>query len=190
MSQPTALLDANVLYSAQIRDLLLQLAKARLFFPRWTDTIQYEWIAARLRKNPQLDRESLENLRRLMETETLHARVTDYEKVIDSLTLPDPDDRHVLAAAIVGDCDVIVTQNLGDFPQENLSPHGIMVQHPDDFLLSLLKLETNEFCAEVRQIRARLKNPPYSVEEYLRNLSRSGLPMTALELQQSIHLLV
>ncbi len=80
MRQPTALLDANILYSAQIRDLFLQLAKASLFLARWTDSIQDEWIAARLRKNPQLDRESLEILRRLMETETLHARVTDYEK--------------------------------------------------------------------------------------------------------------
>lgn len=189
MSQPTALLDANVLYSAQIRDVLLQLAKSNLFLAKWTDSIQDEWIDARLRNDANLDRETLENLRNLMETETLDARVTDYEDLIDSLKLPDPDDRHVLAAAIVGGCNVIVTQNLKDFPEESLSPHDIMAQHPDDFILSLLKVRTKAFCAAVRIIRGRLRNPPYSVEGYLENLNRSGLHMTSSELRKFVDLL-
>ena len=119
---------------------------------------------ARLRNDPGLERKTLENLRKLMETETLNARVTDYESLIDSLTLPDPDDRHVLAAAIVGECNVIITQNLKDFPEVSLSPHDIMAQHPDDFMLNLLKVRTKEFCAAIRIIRGRLKNPPYTVE--------------------------
>ena len=179
MSQPIALLDANVLYSSQIRDLLLQLAKANLFLAKWTDSIQDEWMDARLRNDPDLERKTLENLRKLMETETLNARVTGYENLIDSLTLPDPDDRHVLAAAIVGECNVIITQNLKDFTEESLSPHDIMAQHPDDFMLNLLKVRTKEFCAAIRIIRGRLKNPPYTVERYLENLNRTGLHMTS-----------
>ena len=57
-----------------------------------------------------------------------------YESLIPSLDLPDPDDRHVLAAAIVGRCDVIVPQNLKDFPANVLDRYGIDKQHPDEFL--------------------------------------------------------
>ena len=147
------------------------------------------WMDARLRNDSDLERKTLENLRKLMETETLNARVTGYENLIDSLTLPDPDDRHVLAAAIVGECNVIITQNLKDFTEESLSPHDIMAQHPDDFMLNLLKVRTKEFCAAIRIIRGRLKNPPYTVERYLENLNRSGLPMTSSELRRYAMLL-
>ena len=119
-----------------------------------------------------------------METKTPEALITNYEDWIESLCLPDPDDRHVLAAAVTGGCDVIVTQNLNDFPQEALAPHGIMAQHPDKFLFKLGEQYPREFLAAFRVIRARLKNPPYAVDQYLANLSRLGLSETASKLQQ------
>jgi len=106
-----------------------------------------------------------------------------------SLKLPDPDDRHVLAAAIVGRCDVIVTQNLQDFSEAALKPYGIETQHPDDFLASHLSLAPGKFCVAVRKIRARLKNPPYSVEDYLATLTRQGLVVTVSKLEQFAELL-
>lgn len=96
--------------------------------------------------------------------------------------LPDPDDRHVLTAAIAGRCDVIVTQNLTDFPAEALALFGIDVQHPDEFLVNHLHLAPGLFCASVRKVRARLRNPPYSVEDYLGTLTQIGLVATAAEL--------
>jgi hypothetical protein len=89
--------------------------------------------------------------------------------------LPDPGDRHVLAAAIVGPCDVIMTQNARDFPEEGLEPYGIDVQHPDDFLCNHFSLAPGVFLAAVRKVRARLKNSPYTPKEYLAILTRQGL---------------
>jgi hypothetical protein len=109
--------------------------------------------------------------------------------LIDTLSLPDPNDRHVLAAAIVGRCDVIVTQNQKDFPDEALAPLDIEAQHPDEFLCNHLSLAPGVVCGAVRKVRARLQKPPYSVEEYLATLTRQGLVATVTELQPFADLL-
>lgn len=184
MSNVTALLDANVLYPAPIRDLLLQLAVEDIFGAKWTRTIHGEWIEALLRNEPQRQRAALERTRTLMDTAVRDALITGYEALIETLELPDPDDRHVLAAAIVGRCDVIVTQNLHDFPVDTLKIYGIEAQHPDDFLASHLLRFPGRFCVAIRKVRARLKNPPYSVSDYLAVLTRQGLVVTVSELGQ------
>jgi predicted nucleic acid-binding protein len=122
MSHYAALLDANVLYPAPMRDLMLQLAVTDLFKARWSGDIHREWIEALLREQPRRERAALERTRDLMDLHTRDALVTGYEALIPTLTLPDPNDRHVLAAAVVGRCDVIVTQNLKDFPEAVLAP--------------------------------------------------------------------
>jgi len=124
MSHDTALLDANILYPAMMRDIFVQLANDELFQARWTADIHREWIEALLKNKPHFERTALE--------------------------LPDPNDRHVLAAAIVGRCDVIVSQNLRHFPEDALAPYGIEVQHPDDFLVNHLNLFREEFCTAIR----------------------------------------
>jgi len=108
---------------------------------------------------------------------------------IETLVLPDPDDCHVLAAAIVGSCDVIVIQNLQDFPEAVLQTYGIETQHPDDFLVNHVRLAPSKFCVAVRKVRARLKNPPYSIEDYLATLTQEGLVLTVAELEQFAELL-
>jgi predicted nucleic acid-binding protein len=189
MSQLTALLDANVLYPAPIRDILLQLAVEDVFQARWTADIHQEWLEALLRNEPRRERTTLERTRALMDTAVRDALITGYETLVACLKLPDVDDRHVLAAAIVGRCDVIVTQNLHDFPEATLQPFGIEPQHPDDFLATHLSLAPGQFCVAVRKVRARLKNPPYSVADYLAVLARQGLVVTASELAQFAELL-
>jgi len=124
-----------------------------------------------------------------MDAATRDCIVTGYEPLIPSLELPDPNDRHVLAAAIVGHCDVIVTQNLHDFPRTTLDQYGIEVRHPDEFLFEHLNLYPGKFCVAVRKVRARLKNPPYKIEDYLTTLTRQGLVVTASELRQFSELL-
>jgi predicted nucleic acid-binding protein len=116
MSTYPALLDANVLYPAPVRDILIQLAVTDIFHAKWTADIHEEWIRSLLRDQPQRDRAVLERTRDLMDKAVDDCLVTGYRALIPSLDLPDPDDRHVLAAAIAGRCDVIVTQNLRDFP--------------------------------------------------------------------------
>jgi hypothetical protein len=118
-----------------------------------------------------------------MDTKTRDCLIDGYQSMIPSLTLPDPGDRHVLAAAIIGRCDVIVTQNLKDFPEAALAPYGIDAQHPDEFLCNHLNLEQGLFCSAVRKVRQRLKNPPYTINDYLDTLTRQGLVATVSELK-------
>jgi hypothetical protein len=189
VSTYTALLDANVLYPAPLRDLLMQLAITDLFRAKWTADIHREWIEALLRKEPHRDRAKLERTRDMMDSNTRDCLVTGYEALIPSLQLPDPDDRHVLAAAIVGRCDAIVTQNLKDFPEDALAPYGIDVQHPDEFFSNQLNLAPGMFCGAVQKLRRRLKNPPYTTDQYLDILTSNGLVATAAELRPFAELL-
>ena len=143
----TALYDACVLYPAPLRDLLMQLALSDLFSARWTNQIHDEWIRNVLANRPELKRHQLERTCRLMNAHVLDSLVTGYENLIDALTLPDPDDRHVLAAAIRSGADVIVTYNLDDFPKRVLHPLGIEAQHPDLFVTRLLDRDQPAVCA-------------------------------------------
>lgn len=189
MSQFAALLDANVLYPAPMRDLFLQLAVADIFRAKWTADIHREWIEALLRNDPRRERVVLERTRDLMNQATRDCLVKGYEALIPTLELPDKDDRHVLAAAIVGRCDVIVTQNLKHFPDKALEPFGIEAQHPDEFLCNHLNLAPGVFCGAVQKVRARLKSPPFSAKDYLSILTRQGLVATSAELEQFVTLL-
>ena len=184
-----ALLDSNVLASMTLTDLLVQLAVDDLFHAKWTAEIHREWIAAVLKFRPRLDPQALERRRVQMDTKAHDALVTGYENLIDELTLPDANDCHVLAAAIHSRCDLIVTGNLKDFPNDILRRFGIESQHPDIFLFNLLERYPLEFCAAVRKVRHRAQHPPYSVEEFLVNLRRAGLHATASEIKQFSHLL-
>src|ERR1051326_3804740 len=100
MNKVIVVYDSCVLYPAPLRDLLIRLAQTGLYRARWTDTIHEEWIKNLLEARPDLPRAQLERTRQLMNAAVRDCLITDYEERIDSLTLPDPDDRHVLAAAI------------------------------------------------------------------------------------------
>src|SRR5438270_9183993 len=114
MARYSALLDACVLYPAHLRDLLLSMALTDLFRVRWTDRIHEEWIRNLVAAGH--DAEKLARTRRLMNEAVPDCLIEGYESLIETLKLPDPDDRHVLAAAITGGVDVIVTANLKHFP--------------------------------------------------------------------------
>jgi predicted nucleic acid-binding protein len=184
-----ALLDANVLYPAPLRDILLQIAVEDLFQPKWTEKIHEEWIEALLRNEPHRARKDLERTRMLMENSVVDALVDGYEALMEGLTLPDPNDRHVLAAAITGRCDLIITQNLSDFPPHILTSYGVQAKHPDEFLLELLEDKEDRFCLAVHKVRMRLKNPPYTPENYLEILRRQGLFRTTTQLMNFLALI-
>ena len=184
MTLVTALLDANILYPAPLRDIFLQLAVDDVFRAKWTSDIHREWIEALLRNEPHRNPAALERTRLLMDQATRDCLVTGYEALISALSLPDPDDRHVLAAAITARCDVIVTSNLQDFPKAAIAPYEIEVRHPDDFLSNHLDLMPGPFCEAVRKIRTRLVAPPLTVQDYLATLTGQRLVATAAELGQ------
>jgi predicted nucleic acid-binding protein len=170
----TALYDACVLYPAPLRDLLVQLALTDLFRARWTDQIHDEWIRSVLKQRPDLTLEQLTYTKELMNSHVRDCLVSGYEYLIPTLALPDPDDRHVLAAAVVGNADVIVTFNLKDFPESILAQYDIESQHPDDFVSDLLDLNPYSVRAAAEKYRQRLKNPPKSIDEYLEILLGEG----------------
>jgi predicted nucleic acid-binding protein len=183
-----ALFDACVLYPAQLRDLLLRVALSDAFKARWTDRIHDEWVGSLLRDRPDIPTERLGRTRELMNSAVPDCLVTDYESFIEQLTLPDPDDRHVLAAAIRCQAGVIVTLNMRDFPDEVVARYGISVQHPDEFLAHLFDLKPAVVCTAVREMRASLANPPKTVRELLEDLLKAGLPETVslLETMESL----
>ena len=178
-----AFLDASVLYPATLRNLLMHLAVAGVFRPRWTDKVQEEWTTALFRDRPDLDAARLAHRRGLMDDYILDARVTGYEPLIDGLVLPDLDDRHVLAGAIHGGASVIVTANLRDFPAATLAPHGIEAQHPDVFVRALIEDDADAVVAAVADHRAALVNPPKSPDEYLAMLERHRMTETVAALR-------
>jgi predicted nucleic acid-binding protein len=158
----TALYDACVLYPAPLRDLLVQLAFTDLFRARWTDQIHNEWMRSLLKQRPDLTIEQLTHTKELMNSHVRDCLVDGYEYLVPTLTLPDPNDRHVLAAAIAGSADVIVTFNLKDFPASILAQYDIEAQHPDDFVSDLLDLNPHAVRAAAEKCRQRLRNPPKS----------------------------
>jgi predicted nucleic acid-binding protein len=166
----TALLDACVIYPAPLRDLLMYLAVKDVYRPRWTDAIHEEWIRNVLERRPDLRRTQLERTRDLMNRNARDSLVTGYEGLIEGLTLPDPDDRHVLAAAIHAGAEVIVTFNLADFPADALAVHGLEGRHPDVFCCGLLDTSLDASLEPVRLQRLSLKNPPRDVPEFLGTL--------------------
>lgn len=178
MSRYTALYDACVLYPAPLRDLLMQLALSDLFRARWTHDIHEEWIRSVLEDRPDLKRGDLERTRELMDQNVRDCLITDYQPLIDTLTLPDANDRHIVAAAIRGRVDVIVTFNLQDFPATALTHYDIEAQHPDEFIAHLIDLAPTMVYEAAKIIRGRLRNPPMEVDEYLQTLAKQGLPKT------------
>lgn len=180
----TALYDACVLYPAPLRDLLMQLALTDLFRARWTDQIHDEWIRNVLKNRSDLTLKQLTRTREFMNSSVRDSLISDYEYLIASLELPDTDDRHILAAAIVGRVNVIITFNLKDFPKLILNRHNIEAQHPDDFISSLLDLSSPTVRDAAEVCRTRLKNPSKSIDEYLEILLKQGLTISVSMLQE------
>ena len=170
-----AILDANILFPADLRNTFMYLAVAQAFAARWTARIHEEWMRNVLRTRPDLTLAALERTRRLMDRHALDALVEGYEELIPTLNLPDADDRHVLAAAIHTGATIIVTWNLKDFPRRALKPYGIEACNPDDFLLSIWPTRRSQILDGLRTQRASLVNPPQSPAQFLESLERQKL---------------
>lgn len=179
MANFSAVYDACVLYPAPLRDLLLQLATTGLFRAHWTADIHKEWMRNVAMNRPDIAPKQLERTRELMDAHVHDCLVEGYESLIPAIDLPDDNDRHVLAAAIVAGADVIVTYNLKDFPDEKLNCYGIEAQHPDEFLTHLIDLAPSRVCAAAAGIRSRLRKPPKTAAEYIDTLEQQQLPHTA-----------
>jgi hypothetical protein len=180
----TVLYDACVLYPAPLRDFLMHLALTELYAAKWTDEIHNEWIRNVLKVRTDLEATQLQRTRQLMNDAIPDSLVTDYQSLIQGLELPDANDRHVLAAAILSGSQIIVTFNLKDFPQNILDIYDIEALHPDVFIELQMGLNEAAVVGAAKSHRASLKNPPKDAVDYLETLSAQGLVVTAEKLRQ------
>jgi predicted nucleic acid-binding protein len=183
MANLTVIYDANVLYSAPLRDFFVELALTNLFAAHWTEEIHLEWMRNVLKNRPELTIEQLNRTKNLMNANVKDCLVTDYEALIPQLQLPDPNDCHVLAAAIRASAQFIVTFNLRDFPNEAITPYQIQAKHPDNFILDLFSLNATAVCQAAERQRSRLRKPPKTPDEYLETLINQGLVQSAVRMR-------
>ncbi|TYK47025.1 PIN domain-containing protein [Actinomadura decatromicini] len=170
-----AVYDACVLYGNTQRDLLIRVAQSGLVQAKWTNAILDEMQENLAANRPDIPPEKLARLRALMNQAVPDILVEGYEPLIEGLKLPDPDDRHVLAAAIKCGAQMIVTSNLRDFPSHVLAPWGVEAKGPDDFVLDQIDFDDRRIWACVQQIVDSRRNPPETLEDVLDALERAGL---------------
>ncbi len=145
----------------------MQVAVDRLIDARWTDEIHDEWIRSLAASVSAIPIEHLQMTRRLMEAALPQAAVAGYEKHIPSVKLPDPNDRHVVAAGIAGGASVILTWNLKDFPAAELRKHGLRRQTPDAFLADLHDRAPEMTLASLANARRNLSRTRVSAADFV-----------------------
>jgi predicted nucleic acid-binding protein len=174
----TVVFDSNVLFSIRLTSLLMELAMSGLFRARWSADIHAEWIAA-VSEQRGIDPAALATRRECMDQAVPDGCVVGYEPLIAGLKLPDPNDRHVLAAAIRCGASAIVTFNQKDFPAEIITPFGIHTRHPDDFILDVEGVDPGTLVDAARTDLAHYTNPPLSADDYIDGLRRCDVVKTA-----------
>lgn len=178
--------DANVLYPSLLRNLLMRLSLAGACDLRWSDRVHEEWISNLVQKSG-VNEASLRRTRAQMDTALPSARVIGFEALIGILTLPDPDDRHVLAAALHSGARELLTFNLKDFPAPALSRYGMVAVHPDSWLCRLCDHYPEVVQRAVQDLLAALKKPPLSAEQLTAALHRLNVPDAARQITELLN---
>ena len=179
----TVVYDANVLFPAPLRDLLIGIAQTGVVRARWTEEILDECFRNILVRRPDLNEARLRRTRELMNLAIRDCFVTGYERLVAAMSLPDPDDRHVLAAAVRAGAQSIVTFNSRDYPESSLSPLGVEAKHPDEFVLEVINLAPGVVASVVVEQARRLKSPPMSLSDLIDVLAQQGLVQSTARLR-------
>ncbi len=184
----TAVLDACVLFSRLQRDVLLSLAHADLYTARWTQEIENEWTSSLVKRYPNAA-DKIPVVVDQMREAIPDCLIVDYELFIPSLQLPDENDRHVLAAAIRGNADAIVSLNTKDFPADVLSKFDIEIQTPDQFVLNQIMLHPPRALTAIKKMRDRWERPSMSASDMVDLFEKRQLPQTAAHLRDVLDLI-
>jgi predicted nucleic acid-binding protein len=169
----TAVLDTNVVYPVIIRDILLWFGHYDLYTPKWSEHIFEEWENVMLAKG--VEAAEAENRIKKVNLAFPGALVQNYKGLIDKLELPDVDDRHVLAAAIKVNANLIVTNNIKDFPEQYLQSFGLSAKTADDFLTDIIDLNQEQAIAAYKEMILNKKNPKMNELEVLDQIRKAGL---------------
>lgn len=187
----TALLDACVIYQLATIDALMSIAKTGLYAAKWTTKIEFEWISNLEQRRPDLEGKLI------FRRDCMREAVPDWEvpetawKNIElNIDLPDKGDLHVLAAAIAGHADCIVTRNIKDFPSDEIfNAYGIEIIDPDEFIINQWDLDNIMVISAFKEMRLRRKKPEESALEFAATLEKNGLPLTAEKIRQAAALI-
>ena len=182
----TAVLDACVLFPRLHRDILLSIAHADLYTARWSAEIEKEWTTNYKKKYPDAE---INRLVDLMRQAIPDALIVGYEEFIPAIQLPDPDDRHVVAAAIRGNADAIVTSNTKDFPNAILAAYDIEIQTPDQFVLNQIMLHPSRALVAIKRMRERWEKPTMTSLDMVDLFEQRSLPQTAARLRDMLDLI-
>lgn len=179
MPRYTAVLDACVLVPVALADTLLRIAEKGLYRPLWSDRILSEALHAITEIHPDID---ISKRFADMQDSFGDAMVTGWEALQAGISLPDEDDRHVVAAGIREAAHAIVTANVEDFPAASLATYGLQAVHPDSFLLDLLDLSPPTILQVIREQAQHTRRPPLTPPDLATVLGRAGVPGFADEL--------
>jgi hypothetical protein len=177
--------DACVLFPNTLRDLLIRVSMAGLVQAKWTVEILDEMEVALRSRRPELEPDRLKRIRKLMIRAVPDCLVEGYEGLADGLKIPDEGDRHVIAAAKHAGAQLIVTNNLKDFPSEQLAQLHLEAKSADDFILDQVDIDERKVWACLQQIADSRTNPPDSVEDVMDQLEDSGLIESMAHLRSS-----
>jgi predicted nucleic acid-binding protein len=178
------LYDACVLHPAPLRDLLIRIANTGIVRARWSERILDECFSSIHDQRPDIPKGALGRTRRLMGEAVPDCIVSGYEHLESGLDLPDPDDRHVVAAAIRANAQAIVTFNLRDFPDHVLARYDVEAKHPDEFVLDSIDLAPGAVAKCISEQAGALQQPRVSVPELLDTLRRLGLVRAVARLHE------
>jgi hypothetical protein len=178
-----AVFDACILYPFHLRNILVQAAVDRLVEARWTDEIHDEWtrnLAVGARAIPMA---RLRNTRLLVNSALPAAMVTGYEDHLAAVSLPDPEDRHVVAAGIAAGATLILTWNLRHFPAKELQKFGLRRETPDDFLSCIYDEVPDMVINSLAKARQNLTKTNVSASDFIDILDRQRLGQLAMRAQ-------
>lgn len=169
-------LDATVLFSVTKSCLLMWMAQEGLFRPQWTEMIEDEALRNLEKKYDNRARKGGESRISDMRNAIDEPLIQNFEHLIDQIVLTkDPDDRHVVAAAYHTGAELIITENLPDFPEDELAPYGVKAINTDHFLCDLYDINPDKVVGAVKKYRINFKNPPLDKDYILKLLVRNKL---------------
>lgn len=180
--------DACVLHTPLFKAVILEFASVGLFRLVLSETILTEWqrsLETRFGDSPEKAAAPVQTVR-----EAFCSAIVDVPvSLINGIKLPDPDDRHVLAAALVGKAAAIITSNLKDFPDEICGGYGMEIIHPDTFIVNIIDLDEPRAASAIRKARERWKNPPYNAEQVIDAFTAKGMVQTSQRLRHLAELI-
>ena len=179
LEPPIVVFDACILYPFHLRNIVVQLAVDRLVDARWTDAIHREWMRSLAARMPAIPLERLQSTRQLMNAALPTAMVSVSQQQLRLVSLPDPDDRHVVAAGIAAGASLILTWNLRDFPAAELRKHGLRRQTPDAFLAELYDDVPDPVIGSLANAKRNLNKSRVSAFDFIEILRNQGLTRLA-----------